>query len=407
MPWDGFRRGKDCLFMLLSTNSKIVEHMPHLLFISRFAGSNGGIEGYQRDMARLLRGNGFTVDFAWLESGRDPEKFLPAFDANMTLDDALRRPDAYDLVVVHKLFDLDKLRAVQEHFRHTALFVHDHDIYCPRHHYYTPFGRTNCHRRFQTLRCGFCAFASHPKHWEGGLKAYAKSLFRDFPKRLEIFKGFPKIAVLSDFMRRNLVLNGFDNDKITIIPPCVELADGKTEPLPKRPIQLLFSGQLIRGKGLDILLEALPKAKADFHLDVMGAGSDLPLLQSIVEKNGLQENVTFLGWISDKTAVYQQHDVLLMPSRWQEPFGLVGIEAAAHGLPIVAFDLGGIHEYVRNNVNGFLIPEYDVDGFIAAIDRLAADPELLLKMGRESQAVVREKFTPDMTLSAFRKWAED
>jgi hypothetical protein len=64
MPWDGFRRGKDRLFMLLSTNSKIVEHMPHLLFISRFAGSNGGIEGYQRDMARLLRGNGFTVDFA-------------------------------------------------------------------------------------------------------------------------------------------------------------------------------------------------------------------------------------------------------------------------------------------------------------------------------------------------------
>ena len=95
-----------------------------------------------------------------------------------------------------------------------------------------------------------------------------------------------------------------------------------------------------------------------------------------------------------------------MPSRWQEPFGLVGIEAAAHGLPIVAFDLDGIHEYVRNNVNGFLIPEYDVDGFIAAIDRLAADPELLLKMGRESQAVVREKFTPNMTLSAFRKWAE-
>ena len=217
MPWDGFRRGKDCLCMLLSTNSKIVEHMPHLLFISRFAGSNGGIEGYQRDMARLLRGNGFTVDFAWLESGRDPEKFLPAFDANMTLDDALRRPDAYDLVVVHKLFDLDKLRAVQEHFRHTALFVHDHDIYCPRHHYYTPFGRTNCHRRFQTLRCGLCAFASHPKHWEGGLKAYGKSLFRDFPKRLEIFKGFPKIAVLSDFMRRNLVLkkmaeNGYITD---------------------------------------------------------------------------------------------------------------------------------------------------------------------------------------------------
>ena len=47
-----------------------------------------------------------------------------------------------------------------------------------------------------------------------------------------------------------------------------------------------------------------------------------------------------------------------------------------------------------------------MDGFIAAIDRLAADPELLLKMGRESQAVVREKYTPDMMLAAFRKWAE-
>ena len=52
------------------------------------------------------------------------------------------------------------------------------------------------------------------------------------------------------------------------------------------------------------------------------------------------------------------------------------------------------------------IPEYNADGFIAAIDRLAADSELLLKMGRESQAVVREKYTPGMTLSAFRQWVE-
>ena len=64
MPWDGFHRGKDSLFIVFSTNSKIFEHMPHLLFISRFAGSNGEIEGYQRDMACLLRNNGFMVGFA-------------------------------------------------------------------------------------------------------------------------------------------------------------------------------------------------------------------------------------------------------------------------------------------------------------------------------------------------------
>ena len=120
----------------------------------------------------------------------------------------------------------------------------------------------------------------------------------------------------------------------------------------------------------------------------------------------MQEKVSFLGWISDMDAVYREHDIFVMPSRWQEPFGLVGLEAAAHGLPIVAFDLGGVSEYVQNGVNGILIPEYDNDGFIAAIDKLAADSESLQRMGQASQAIAREKFTSAMMLAAFRNWVE-
>ncbi len=379
--------------------------MPHILFISRFAGFQGGIENYQYKAACLLKQHGCEIDFAWCESGRDHTRFLEAFDNNFTLDEALRRPDVYDSVVIHKLYDLEKLHAVHDHFQKTALFVHDHDIYCPRHHYYTPFGRANCHRCFKTLRCGLCALASHPRHWEGGLTAYCGSLFRDFSRRLDFFRKLPKVAVLSEFMRNNLILNGFEPSKITVIPPSVTVVE-KPLKTSQKTIQLLFAGQLIRGKGADILLENLAKAKSDFHLDIAGDGPDKPLLQSIVEQHGLQEKVTFLGWISDMDAVYREHDIFVMPSRWQEPFGLVGLEAAAHGLPVIAFDLGGVSEYVQNGVNGILIPEYDNDGFIAAIDKLAADPELLQRMGQASQTIASEKFTMDVMLAAFRNWVE-
>ena len=68
--------------------------------------------------------------------------------------------------------------------------------------------------------------------------------------------------------------------------------------------------------------------------------------------------IEFVGWVNAQQAdvLLTDCDVLVLPSLWPEPFGLVGSEAARHGVPVVAFAVGGITEWLTDGVNGYLAP---------------------------------------------------
>jgi glycosyltransferase involved in cell wall biosynthesis len=104
--------------------------------------------------------------------------------------------------------------------------------------------------------------------------------------------------------------------------------------------------------------------------------------------------VNFLGWLdSDRRAeVLDTTDLLLIPSRWPEPFGLVGLEAGLHGVPCVAFDVGGIREWLHHDANGWLV-ESGLRGaarFVAAIVDALKDPVRLEGMRRRAYEAARE-----------------
>ena len=372
--------------------------MPRIRFVNQYAGIIGGIERYMERTALLLRENGFAVDCCYAETARDSGRFLASFDHSETISEALTHPDdKYDLSVLHKVRDAAAVRAFRESGR-TAVFIHDHEYYCPRKSYYRPFTRNNCSRSYCEFVCGCCAMLRRPSPdntFHANVGGFA-ALWNEI-------RVCGEFIVLSDFMRGALARQGIPAEKTVLIPPSVMLPEVLSDPggtgadgIP----HILVLGQLIRGKGVDLLLEAMKKVKTPCVLDVFGTGNDDAFLKRLAAPIG--PSVVFHGYSPDPDDVYRGVRAAVLPWRWQEPFGLVGPEALAHGVPLVGFDVGAIREYLVDGETGLLVPPGDTAALARAIDRLLNDPAEAVSMGRRGRELVSARFNGDALLSGWR-----
>lgn len=140
--------------------------------------------------------------------------------------------------------------------------------------------------------------------------------------------------------------------------------------------ELLFVGRLNKQvKGLDYLVEIIKQLKKEavlFHLTVVGSGSDEDWMKQEVQANNLGTDVTFTGFQENMTPYYEQATVLLSTSRW-EGFGMTIVEAMSAGVPCVSFDNDGACEIIHNDVDGILIPKFEVIKFAQAVKKLLSD----------------------------------
>jgi len=374
-----------------------------VLFISERAGFAGGIERFIFGTAGLLRDAGLIVSGRFDRPDRDAEVFAKNFD-RIFLPDEL--PDA-DFVVIHRVTDSELLkRLIDRYGARLAVMVHDHEYYCPRTYFYTPFGRSNCRRAYSPVRCGVCAMAVSPRRWRGGFFGELAARTVRCRRRLELLRRVPRVAVLSSFMRDNLVINGFDSGRITVIPPPVPVPEIAPEHSDTPTPKLLFTGQLIRGKGVDQLLRALPLLHHDYRLVIAGDGNQRAELEKLALTLGVADKVRFAGWVSAPETLYAECDIAVLPFFWQEPFGLVGPEAMARGLPVVAFRTGGVDEWLADGETGFAVPPRDIPAFASAVDQLLADRELRQRFGGRGREAVRKRFSAAAFTTAFRAWLE-
>ena len=223
-------------------------------------------------------------------------------------------------------------------------------------------------------------------------------------RRLELLRQVRRVAVLSEFMRDNLVANGFSPERITVIPPPVSAPEALPERVENTPPRLLFTGQLIRGKGVDQLLRALPLLHHDYRLMVAGEGNQRPELERLAATLGIADKVSFLGWVAEPEKLYTLCDIAVFPFFWQEPFGLVGPEALVRGMPVVAFRVGGVGEWLVDGENGFAVPPRDISAFAAAVDNLLSDRELRIGFGVRGGEIVRQRFSDAAFTDGFKAW---
>jgi len=360
--------------------------MPRIRFVNQYAGIIGGIERYMERTAQLLRRNGFTVDCCYEEKAKDSERFLSAFDRVETISEAVGRPNpGYDLTVLHKVRNADAVRALRNAGR-TAVFVHDHEYYCPRKSYYYPATRKNCSRAYCEFLCGCCAMLRRPSP-DNTFRAN----FGGFAALWREIRACDSFIVLSGFMRDILVRQGVPADRISLIPPSIDIPVASSAATPSGVPHILSIGQLIRGKGVDLLLKAMQDVKTQCVLDIVGTGNDEAFLKELAAPLGT--SAVFHGFLTNPDDAFRGVRAVVLPWRWQEPFGLVGPEALAHGIPLVGFDVGAIREYLADGETGLLVPAGDTAALAAAIDSILNAPAKAAAMGARGRELVAARFT--------------
>jgi glycosyltransferase involved in cell wall biosynthesis len=164
--------------------------------------------------------------------------------------------------------------------------------------------------------------------------------------------------------------------------------------------EILFAGQVIRGKGVDLLLRALALTPGRWHATIAGAGNHLEACRTLAQKLGIAGQVTFTGRVSQQELdrYYRSALFTVVPSRWPEPFGMVGIEAMSRGRAVIAFDVGGISDWLQHQQNGLLVPEANIAQLAFAISSLLQDPGMAATLGANAARGVAGQYRHDIYL---------
>ncbi|MBI5433250.1 MAG: glycosyltransferase family 4 protein [Planctomycetes bacterium] len=381
----------------------------------------GGSERYALALARALAERGHEVAGLCARRTEDAPNGLCVFEHASYADDRARDEDLEPLLADVAAFEPDVVVLLSGRGRALVRallgvrpklplvrFVQDHTLFCPGldklHADGSPCERPmglECLARYYTG--GGCfgfrrELHASPFDGLGGLVKHQGAL-ADAGR-------FERLLVASSYMRRELLAVGCAPERVDVVPyfthsasdalaprePADAVRDfvlGSGEPVLFTPARLALPD-----KGVDFLLSALGKLARPFRAVIAGAGPAEAWLRTKAREEGLAERVRFTGW-QDAASIewlYAHATAIAFPSVWDEPFGLVGIEAMAHAKPVVAFDVGGVREWLVEGETGFAVARRDTDAFARALERVLDDSALATRLGRAGRARVEAEF---------------
>ena len=171
--------------------------------------------------------------------------------------------------------------------------------------------------------------------------------------------------------------------------------------------QLVFLGRYLKVKGVDVAIAVSEKLKLPLKIAGSSNYKTLGYYKEKIKphlKNGLIEEVGYLT-PEKRNEFFNNAKALLFPIRWEEPFGMVVIEAMACGIPVIAFARGAVPELMKDGVHGFLVPpERGTEGFIACVKKLySLSEEEYLAMRQNCRKHVEENFTSQKMAEAYER----
>ncbi len=360
-----------------------------ICWLQQKLGAFGGAESNVLSTALSLQTRGCENILLYQErTGLDQDRWHQAFTRTVQAnDDGLDVLDAVreispDVIWIHNWNNSSDFPRLRELGIPMGRMVHDHALYCLRHYKYHPLTRKNCERP-ASAACIFPCLATIQRgsgKWPVRFASMSAKL-----REIADNRQLDRLVVASHFMHGELVKNKFAEEKIRILPPVPpDPPDaGAASPDGFQPGRLLFVGQVIRGKGVDLLIRALSGLEGEWRLALAGRGSALNKCRALIEKLGLSPRVEIFGHLSpaELAEQYRLAQIVVVPSAWQEPFGMVGIEAMRHARAVVAFNVGGIPDWLKDQQNGVLVPAGNVDALRQSLQQLLGDPGRCRQMG--------------------------
>ena len=235
-------------------------------------------------------------------------------------------------------------------------------------------------------------------------KPQYKKLFQMLSRRLQHFVPVSHAVAAS---LRNL---GIPDQKVRVIHNGLTDPAAGTERVASTDgiVKLGIVGQIGPWKGHEDLLEAFGQIVERFpkiELHIFGnKGSDYESqLRRQIAELGVTDRVIWHGFLKERAEIFRSLDILAIPSRVEESFGLVAAEAGFFALPLVATKQGGVPEIISDGITGILVQASDPPALAAGIERLLVDPNLRSSMGLNARKRMLshfsiERFTGDFLL---------
>lgn len=216
-----------------------------------------------------------------------------------------------------------------------------------------------------------------------------------------------RMVFVSEWMRRSFETYLLPNARHSVIYNGIEISDldpHRIAPVPLMgDLKVLFPGGDKVDKGLDIVIMAMSRLRekvVNARLYVAGTMEPNESIRELIAANGLEDNVTFLGFLPppEYRSILRSVDILCMPAK-NEAFGLVFLEAMAMGKPVVATSLGGIPEVVKDGRNGLLV-DRTPESVASAIVRIFSDEKLRKQMEQNDESDIK-RFSWDESVEGY------
>ncbi len=232
---------------------------------------------------------------------------------------------------------------------------------------------------------------------------YKKNLYEWIDERITLRKADAIIAVSQKgfdtlqnkygvkYNKLKLVYNGIDLDKFSF----------QSRPTRKPVIGMVAHFSIFKGWfDFIAIIELLHKKGLQFQAYIIGDGELKQQLQEEVAKKNLTEIILFKGNVRNVNECLADMDIFLFTSH-REGLSVAIIEALASGLPVVASDVGGIHEQVYHEENGFIYSKGSIQQMADAVSLLINDEKLRRRMGEISRSIAAEKFSQQQMISSY------
>jgi glycosyltransferase involved in cell wall biosynthesis len=313
-----------------------------------------------------------------------------------------------DIIYIHAMSDAGLEQAVIG-TAPAVLFAHDYSATCISGTKRFAFPRPSwCSRRFGVE----CLVNYFPRRCGGISPITMWQNFRSRLARLEVMQDYRRLLVASEAMQQEYLRHGFGPNCVEVLPypvtPMVAGVAGSESGARSvcssevgrsdrsNAVHLLFASRMVWLKGGGILLRALPsvtqRLQRPLKLTMAGEGpakAEWKAQAGVLCTQNPFITVEFTGWLghADLRKLMAACDLLVVPSLWPEPFGMIGPEAGTAGLPAVAFAAGGIPEWLHDGINGFLAPANppSAAGLATVIAKCLADPLLHRRLGEGAQ----------------------
>jgi glycosyltransferase involved in cell wall biosynthesis len=361
---------------------------------------DGGISAHVQSSATVLAEHGLDVRVltARIESNEEipgvtvircPDLFHPDVPMSERLGEVLSfNPDVIHL---HQVDLPDVVKAL----RRSAPVVISAHVYsaCPSGLYYFRPGQecTRAHGpgcMFNMLLRG-CA---HTRNLKSLPTRYVNAA-----RRAEALKGADLVVSYSTAVDRHLAANGLVRRRIVPFPATITARTGTGHDNRRR---VVFAGRIVAQKGVAVLIRAAREVDGEFV--ICGDGRQLEAMRRLARQTGVERRVSFKGWLDAAELARELADasVVVVPSLWPEPFGLVGIEALAAGRPVIASATGGVEDWLDDGVSGLCVKPGDAHDLARALNELLADPQRQMTMGLAGREAVSSRFSPERHISA-------